>query len=99
MAYILSAQAEQDVRDVYDYGHSRFGDRQAMEYFDRLHSAFDRIDLTPMASRLRAEFDPPIRVHTFQAHVILYAIQDADVYIYRVFHGAADWHSVFSAEG
>ena len=98
MAYKLSDLAEQDLRDIYEYGYFRFGERQAVDYFHKLHFVFDRIDLSPTISRLRSNFTPPIRVHAFHAHVILYTIQEPDIYIYRVFHGAANWHETFKVQ-
>lgn len=96
MAYKLSERAENDLRDIYEYGYFRFGERQATDYFHKLHLAFDRIDQNPMVSRLRSNFTPPIHVYTYYAHVILYAVQDDDIYIYRVFHGAANWQQTFN---
>ena len=70
----------------------------SVDYFHKIHLAFDRIDQAPQMARLRLELSPPVRVYSFYAHVILYEIQDADVYIYRVSHGAAKWQETFSGK-
>lgn len=43
-------------------------------------------------TRLRSEFDPPVHVFTFKAHVIVYEVDAAGgVTILRLRHGHEDW--------
>ncbi|QNT71077.1 type II toxin-antitoxin system RelE/ParE family toxin [Defluviicoccus vanus] len=44
-----------------------------------------------MLARERAEFDPPVRLHPYQAHMIAYIIRDDGILIIRVLHGRQDW--------
>lgn len=43
-------------------------------------------------ARERQELSPPMRIHPFKAHLVVYHIEeDGDVLIVRVRHGYEDW--------
>jgi toxin ParE1/3/4 len=46
----------------------------------------------PRIARLRNELSPPLRIHPFKAHLIIYVVDgDDDSYVLRVRHGHEDW--------
>jgi toxin ParE1/3/4 len=46
----------------------------------------------PRIARLRNELSPPLRIHPFKAHLIIYVVDgDDDIYVLRVRHGHEDW--------
>ena len=91
MAVRRSAQADADLTDIYLQSATLFGPNQAERYLDELERAFQLIAEFPLTARLRTEVAPPIRVHPHGAHVILYVVEGADVYILRIRHGGEDW--------
>lgn len=91
MAYSLSLKAEEDVIDIYAHGARAFGTSQAETYFAGLEQAFAFLAEYPRAARERREITPPVRVHPFKSHIIVYRINGADVRILRVRHGHEDW--------
>lgn len=68
-----------------------FGVAQAQAYHDALYNTFDLIARNPGMGRERTELNPPIRVHPFRSHIILYNIEDEDILIVRVRHAHEDW--------
>ncbi|MBB2971698.1 toxin ParE1/3/4 [Mesorhizobium sp. RMAD-H1] len=69
-----------------------FGPAQARKYYDELFEAFDLIAANPRMARERHELSPPMRIHPFKAHLIIYYIDnDDDIFIVRVRHGQEDW--------
>jgi toxin ParE1/3/4 len=38
-----------------------------------------------------------VRVHPFQAHVIIYVVDDAGVLIVRVLHGRQEWERLLNS--
>lgn len=42
-------------------------------------------------ARVRGEFEPPVRIHPWKAHVIVYVIEGDDILVVRVRHGREDW--------
>lgn len=89
----LSPAAEQDVRDIYEFGRRTFGENRADSYFADLCEAFDHIGENPKASRERNEVDPPARIYVFHAHLIFYRISSDRAVIVRILHGHVDWQS------
>lgn len=54
-------------------------------------SVFELLAENPYLARERTEFDPPVRLHPYQAHMIAYIIRDDRLLIIRVLHGRQDW--------
>lgn len=42
-------------------------------------------------TRERPEFNPPVRLYPYQAHMIGYIIRDDGILIIRILHGRQDW--------
>jgi toxin ParE1/3/4 len=93
-AYRLSFAASDDILHIFLEGLDRFGPPQADEYHEGLASAFGFLAEYPRAARLRDEIDPPVRVHRYKSHMIVYDIgEDDTVLILRVRHGREDWQA------
>ncbi|MEX2615671.1 MAG: type II toxin-antitoxin system RelE/ParE family toxin [Alphaproteobacteria bacterium] len=93
MAYKLSVKAENDIHNAYLEGIRLFGVEQAEKYYAGLERAFEFLSDTPKAARERLEITPPVRVHPYRSHIIIYLIDnDDDVLILRVRHGREDWN-------
>jgi len=92
MPFRLSLAAEEDVVGIAEAGIRLFGRAQAREYHDELFAVFDLIAANPRMARERHELTPPIRVHAFKAHLVIYVIEgDGGILIVRVRHGHEDW--------
>ena len=91
MTYRLTYKAEEDVLDVLAESGRLFGLRQAEIYYIDLEATFQFLAINPRAARERAEIDPPVRVHPFQSHVIVYRVDGDDVVIVGVRHSRENW--------
>ncbi len=91
MTFRLTRRAATDVVDIYVRGVVEFGARQAEAYHGELEVLFEFLAANPLAARERAEFRPPVRIHPFGAHVVVYVIESDDILIVRVLHGRSDW--------
>lgn len=92
MAYRLTRQAADDITHIYIDGVSMFGVIQAEKYHVEMEATFKLIDANPKLARERLEIMPPVRVHPFGSHIIVYIADDKnDVLIVRVRHGQEDW--------
>jgi toxin ParE1/3/4 len=96
MIFRTSPQADEDIADLYVAGAARFGVAQAERYQDGLFSAFKMLAENPLMARERCELAPPVRLHPYQAHMIVYVEEGAGVLIVRVLHGRQDWESVLA---
>ncbi len=92
MSYILGKKAEEDVIAIYLEGAALFGIRQADRYHLELEKRLQFLSEHPEAAQQRFELKPPVRIHPFQSHIIIYTIIDnGDVFIIRIRHGREDW--------
>ena len=68
-----------------------FGVQQAEAYFAGLERTFAFLAEYPLSARERPEITPPVRIHPYRSHVIVYVIEGANIRILRVRHGREDW--------
>ena len=92
MGFRLSVEAEGDIISIAEQGVRLFGSAQARRYHDELFGVIDLIATNPRMARERLELSPPMRIHPFKAHLIVYRIEeDGDILVVRVRHGHEDW--------
>lgn len=90
--YVLSRKAEDDVIAIFVHGAEQFGLRQAEHYHDLLGKTLQFLAENPEAARERTEITPPVRIHPFESHMVLYTVDErGDVFVLRVRHGHEDW--------
>ena len=78
--------AEQDIADIWIFGAERWSADQADNNFDAMVNLFDLLSEQPEIARLRDEFSPPVRIHPYGSHVIVYETVDTGIAIIRVLH-------------
>lgn len=92
MGFRLSSAAEEDIIGIAEQGVRLFGPAQARQYHDDLFTIFDLIAENPRMARERFELSPPMRIHPFKAHLIVYRVEgDGSILVVRVRHGHEDW--------
>ena len=96
MAYKLTVQAEQDFYEIYAEGAAQFGENQADRYLAGLLRIFDLLSDNPMMARERTEVNPPVRIHPYQAHLVIYTIQSDDVLILGLPRGNREWQRLLN---
>lgn len=96
MTFRTTPRAQQDIIDIYVAGSVQFGMGQAEKYHIGLLQAFDLLSVNPFIARERPEYDPPIRLHRYHAHMIAFIEDEAGILIVRVLHGRQDWESALA---
>ena len=92
MAYSLSRKAEEDVISIFLESTEKFGLQQAERYHHLLEKSFEFLSANPLASRLRHEIVPPVRIHPIESHIIVYTVDEKEeVFIVRVRHSREEW--------
>lgn len=91
--YRLSPRASADLDDIWD----SWSLEQADRYIDDLVRIFELIAAVPTLARERREFEPPVRIHVHESHLIVYMIADGHVSIMRLLGGRQDWISILKA--
>lgn len=94
MRFSLSVEAEEDIITIAEQGVRMFGSAQARRYHDELFAVLDLIAANPRMAREREEISPPVRIHPFKAHLIVYRIEEnGAIFVIRIRHGHEDWAS------
>lgn len=92
MPLSLSVEAEEDIVSIAEQGVRNFGSPVAKRYHDELFAVLDLIAASPLMARERHEISPPVRIHPFKAHLVIYRIADnGNVFVIRIRHGHEDW--------
>ena len=93
MNYRLSRKAEDDLLGLYVSGSQAFGATEAEAYYAGLSPVFAFLADYPRAARERLEIDPPVRIHRYRSHVIVFVIDEPGIVILRIRHGREDWEA------
>ncbi|WCK69168.1 type II toxin-antitoxin system RelE/ParE family toxin [Agrobacterium tumefaciens] len=92
MPFSLSVQAEEDIISIAEEGIRIFGALVARQYHDELFALLALIATNPRIARERHEISPPVRIHPFKAHPVVYRIiEDGSVFVIRIRNGHEDW--------
>lgn len=92
MRFSLSVEAEEDIIAIAEQGVRMFGAAQARRYHNDLFAVLDLIAANPRMAREREEISPPVRIHPFKAHLIVYRIGEGGaIFVIRIRHGHEDW--------
>ncbi len=94
MKYRTTRQADEDIINIYVHGATAYGVGQAEAYLGELTASISLLADNPYLARERPEFDPPVRIHPHEPHLIVYRIFEGVVLIVRVLHGRQDWESI-----
>jgi toxin ParE1/3/4 len=92
MHFSLSVEAEEEIIAIAEQGVLMFGSAHARRYHDELFAVLDLIAANPRMAREREEISPPVRIHPFKAHLVVYRVEEnGAVFVIRIRHGHEDW--------
>ncbi|THV23107.1 type II toxin-antitoxin system RelE/ParE family toxin [Peteryoungia ipomoeae] len=95
--FTLAPRAIRDLEEIWAYGADTWSVAQADTYLDGLNQVFEVIAGSPLLFRLQSEFDPPVRVHVYQSHLVIFVCDDQHVTIVRVLGGRQNWQALLHA--
>ncbi len=85
-----SSAARLDIIDIYRYGAAEFGESKALSYTSALHEVILLLEAQPKLAALRHEYQPPVRIHHWRQHYIVYHEVGPDLMILRILYHASD---------
>ncbi|WP_225765772.1 type II toxin-antitoxin system RelE/ParE family toxin [Inquilinus sp. Marseille-Q2685] len=95
--YRLTPAALTDLDDIWRYSAETWSAAQADRYLDELVRVFEMIASVPTLAREHREFNPPVRIHAYQSHLIIYTHAGDHVAILRLLGGRQDWLAILKA--
>ncbi len=92
-SYKLSAMAKEDLRRIYTYGYSEFGEEQADLYFHGFFQRFENIANNPLSFQSVDHIRPGYRRCIYGSDSIYYRINEPIVEIMAILGGQdiGDW--------
>lgn len=89
-SYRVSKKAQSDIRDIGLYTQQQWGKEQRRAYLSGMQTRFERLSENSLLAAERTEFTPPVRIHPYEKHLIVYIVQGGDILIVRVLHESMD---------
>ena len=89
--YRLSPAAQQDLESIWDFTAQTWSPDQADSYLRGLAEKLTLLCENPLIARERAEIDPPVRLHPYKSHVIIYRVEADHLAVIRIAHMRQHW--------
>ena len=84
-----------DLSGIWDYTAEMWSPDHPDAYL-RLGDKLDVLCSHPEIARERTEIDPPVRLHPYRSHLIIYRIEGDHLVIIRVVHSRQHWQALLS---
>lgn len=88
-----SAAAREDLINIWRYTYTNWGEPQADLYNKELENALSLLADAPLICRLREEISPPVRIHHFRKHLVVYVEVEGGINLIRILHESSDYES------
>jgi toxin ParE1/3/4 len=88
--------AEADLRLIWDQSAAQWGKIKAEDYLHGLGKLFTLLADHPGIGRERRDFRPPLRLHPYQSHLVIYTNTDHTLEVIRVLHNRTNWADLIS---
>lgn len=86
--YRVSPRARRDIREIGLYTQRRWGREQRRRYLTGLGERLARLAESPAISPERLDLHPPVRIHRYERHLIVYATDGNGILVIRVLHAS-----------
>ena len=93
--YELSAAADQDIQDIYDYAAQEYGEDQAESYTLELEVFLDELVRSPEMGRRRDDIRSGLKSFPKGHHIVFYRILPERIRIVRILHSRRDLTRAF----
>lgn len=88
---VLTPRARADLAEIWAYTAREWSPGQAERYLGGLRTIFALLAASPEIARLRSEITPPVRLHPYRSHLIIFQHDAAVLDVLRVVHARSDW--------
>ena len=88
--YELSAAADRDLQDIFDYTTEKFGLEQAVKYVSEFEILFSQLANNVHLGKNRDEIKAGLKSFSKSSHVVFYRLLRDRIRIVRILHGSRD---------
>jgi toxin ParE1/3/4 len=93
---ILTPVAIADLDAIYRHSTERWGMEQARTYLQSLDRILRLLADHPEIARLRAEFSPPVYLHPFRSHLVVFRYYEMTLDVIRIVHARSNWQGLLN---
>lgn len=94
LTLVLRPKAEADLDGIWSYTVDRWSADQARTYLEGLSDCLALLCAHPDIARLRNEFTPPVRLHPYRKHLLIYRIDGGYLDVIRIVHARSNWADI-----
>lgn len=91
----LAPLAKADIEDIIQYTQETYGSAKRKSYSADIRKALRNIKENPHLGHAREDIDTNHKAWTINSHVIVYAVTDSRISIFRVLHSHRDFRVQF----
>ncbi len=92
--YRLSPAAQGDLERIWVFTVQMWSADQAEAYLQGLDETLDILVAHPGIARERYEIVPPVRLHPYRSHLIVYRIEPDHLAVIRILHTRQHWQAL-----
>ena len=93
---VFSAQADIDRDHIWDYTVERWSVAQAEDYLMGLDRLLRLLADHPQIASERPNLDPPVRLHKYNSHLVIFTADEATLEVIRVVHSRSNWQALLA---
>jgi toxin ParE1/3/4 len=82
-----------DLDAIYWHSIETWGRQSARAYLEALESLLNLLSEQPEIARERNELAPPVRLHPFRSHLVIFTANATELDILRVAHSRSNWQA------
>lgn len=88
---LLTPAARADLAAIWQHTAERWGPAQARAYLTGLDRLLSLLAEQPGIARERPEFTPPVRLHRYRSHLVIFRAVPGGLEVLRIAHVRFDW--------
>lgn len=92
----LTPAARHDLDDIWDYSARTWSAAQAARYLRGLQALLQTLQDFPGLARERPEFTPPVRLHSYRRHLVVYRVDANALIVLRILHTRRNWQMLLA---
>ena len=91
---VIKGLAIADLDGIYRFGVETWGQQRAGAYIQAIDGLFTLLAEQPEIARERHDIDPPVRLHPYRSHLVIFRAEDASLDVLRIVHARSDWRAL-----
>ena len=92
----LRPRAESDLAEIWLYSVAQWSVSQADLYLSGLNDALTLLRNQPEIARRHGKKVPPVRLHTYRSHLVIFTADDTLLEVIRVVHARFNWQALLA---